>query len=238
MAEIRQRAVPSRRRRDGLIRHARDSTSQNGEDGVIARLLELLPPSQHQDRPGRSAIRYCVDVGAWDGRHLSNTYSLLVHDQQQSQISTSTSAFRGVLIEADPVRFVQLEELYRPLGNTCVNVAVSCAEGSKHSLSAILGDRAPDLPKDFDFLCIDVDGTDYWLMVDVLEGGFRPSILCIEFNPTMPDDIIYIQPRDDGVRHGSSLAALVELAESKTMYWSRRRSSMPSLCLESCMTSI
>ena len=215
MAEIRQRAVPSRRRRDGLIRHARDSTSQNGEDGVIARLLELLPPSQHQDRPGRSAIRYCVDVGAWDGRHLSNTYSLLVHDQQQSQISTSTSAFRGVLIEADPVRFVQLEELYRPLGNTCVNVAVSCAEGSKHSLSAILGDRAPDLPKDFDFLCIDVDGTDYWLMVDVLEGGFRPSILCIEFNPTMPDDIIYIQPRDDGVRHGSSLAALVELAKSK-----------------------
>ena len=207
MAEIRQRKVPSRRRRDGLIRYARDNTSQNGEDGVIARLLELLPPS-HQDDQGQS-IRHCVDVGAWDGKHLSNTYSLLVDNQQQRE------AFHGVLIEADPVRFVQLEELHRPLDNTCVNVAVSCAKGSKNSLSSILTTHAPDLPKNFDFLCIDVDGTDYWLMVDVLEGGFRPSIICIEFNPTMPDDVIYIQPRDDGVRHGSSLAALVELAESR-----------------------
>ena len=183
---------------------------------MIAKLLELLPP-RHQDRQGQS-IRYCVDVGAWDGQHLSNTYSLLVDDQQQSQCSAATgagTAFRGVLVEADPIRFVKLEELHRPLGNTCVNVAVSCTEGSKNSLSAIISTHAPDLPKTFDFLCIDVDGTDYWLMVDVLDGGFRPSIMCIEFNPTMPDNIIYIQPRDDGVRHGSSLAALVELAESR-----------------------
>ena len=103
MAEIRQRKVPSRRRRDGLIRFAKDNTIQNGEDGVIARLLELLPPSR-QDYQGQS-IRHCVDVGAWDGKHLSNTYSLLVDNQQQRE------AFHGVLIEADPVRFVQLEEL-------------------------------------------------------------------------------------------------------------------------------
>uniref|UniRef100_A0A7S4MYP3 Fe2OG dioxygenase domain-containing protein n=1 Tax=Odontella aurita TaxID=265563 RepID=A0A7S4MYP3_9STRA len=31
----------------------------------------------------------------------------------------------------------------------------------------------------------------------------------------MPDDLVYIQPRDDGVRHGSSLSALVELAEKR-----------------------
>ena len=207
MAEIRHRKVPSRRRRDGLIRFARDNTSQNGEDGVISRLLELLPPGHHDDQ-GQS-IRYCVDVGAWDGKHLSNTYSLLVDTQQHRE------AFHGVLIEADPVRFVQLEELHRSLGNTCVNRAVSCAKGSKNSLSAIIATHAPDLPKNFDFLCIDVDGTDYWLMADLLEADFRPSIICIEFNPTMPSEIIYIQPRDDGVRHGSSLAALVELAESR-----------------------
>ena len=34
----------------------------------------------------------------------------------------------------------------------------------------------------------------------------------MEFNPTMPHDLIYIQPRDDNVRYGSSLPALVELA--------------------------
>ena len=59
----------SLRRRDGLIKYASNNTSQNGEDGVIKRLFELLPCSKKR--------RYCVDVGAWDGVHLSNTYSLL-----------------------------------------------------------------------------------------------------------------------------------------------------------------
>ena len=204
---IRRRKVPSRRRRDGLIRFARDNTSQNGEDGVLSRLFELLPPSS----PNGSSVakRYCVDVGAWDGVHLSNTYSLLVDKE------AAATNFQGVLIEADSERFEQLQALHRPLENICVNVAVSCIEGSTHSLSSILRTHAPNLPKDFDFLCIDVDGTDYWLMVDVLDAAYKPYVICVEFNPTMPDDIIYIQPRDDGVRHGSSTAALVELAEEK-----------------------
>lgn len=196
---IRRRKVPSRRSREGLIRFAKDNTSQNGEDGVISRLFELLSEGNNS-----KPRRHCVDVGAWDGVHLSNTHSLLVHGN-----------FSGVLIEADSERFQQLEELHRPFDNTCVNIAVSCLQCSPNSLSSILDNNAPDLPKDFDFLCIDVDGTDYWLMVDVFDGGYKPSVICIEFNPTMPDDIIYIQPREDGVRHGSSLSALVELAENK-----------------------
>jgi hypothetical protein len=42
----------------------------------------------------------------------------------------------------------------------------------------------------------------------------RPRVICIEFNPTMPDDLVYIPSRSDTVRHGASLAALVELAET------------------------
>ena len=71
MSLFRRRKLRTLRRRDGLIAHARDATSQNGEDGVIARLFALLPA------PG-GRRRVCVAVGAWDGRHLSNTYSLLV----------------------------------------------------------------------------------------------------------------------------------------------------------------
>eukprot|EP00957_Ditylum_brightwellii_P110071 8395698-Ditylum_brightwellii.AAC.1 len=59
-ATIRRRKVPSRRRKDGLIRHAKDNTSQGGEDGIIERIFQLLPP------PPQSSYRYCVDVGAWD----------------------------------------------------------------------------------------------------------------------------------------------------------------------------
>ena len=44
----------SLRRRDGLIQYARDNTSQNGEDGIIAKIFDTLPPTQQ---------RWCVDVG-------------------------------------------------------------------------------------------------------------------------------------------------------------------------------
>lgn len=192
---IRKRTdVRSLRRRDGLIRHASDFTSQSGEDGVIERIFELIKSERR--------TQFCVDVGAWDGVHLSNTHSLLVHGEWQ-----------GVLIEADQERFQDLKSLHEPLGNVCLCVAVSCQEGSPQSLVPLLRTEAPALPTDFDFISIDVDGCDYWLLHDLWElGGYRPLVVCVEFNPTMPNDLIYIPPRTDNVRHGASLAALCELA--------------------------
>ena len=218
----RRKNCRSLRRRDGLIKFAHNNTSQNGEDGIIARLFDdLLPPSEQ---------RYCVDVGAWDGRHLSNTYSLLVGGDQQNNVGGgNTTEWNGVFIEADPQKSKALKELHDPMGNICICAEVSCRPNSDQSLTSILKRHAQHLPKDFDFLSIDVDGTVYWLLADVLGSSsmngavgsakqnhmsYRPKVICIEFNPTMPDDLIYIQPRDDNIRHGSSLSALVELANS------------------------
>ena len=116
----------------------------------------------------------------------------------------------------------------------CLNVCVSCHSESPSSLSNILEEYLPKLnlcnyftdelgketlendPIILDFLCIDVDGTDYWLMKDVLELNNRHllelHVICCEFNPTIPNDCIYIQEQNDNVRHGSSLAAFTELA--------------------------
>lgn len=155
-----------------------------------------------------------LDYRAWDGKHLSNTYSLLVEDEHncKSKIpETSTTKWNGVLIEADPSRYLELKTLHDPLGNMCINTEVSCQPTSPQSLLSILKRDAQELSYDFDFLSIDVDGIDYWLLVNILEGGYRPKCICIEFNPTMPTDLIYIQPRDDNIRHGSSLSAMVEL---------------------------
>ena len=63
----------SRRSRNGLISYAKDYTSQNGEDGIIEKIFNILPSLDDSTN-----YRTCVDVGAWDGKHLSNTYSLLV----------------------------------------------------------------------------------------------------------------------------------------------------------------
>ncbi|CAJ1961771.1 unnamed protein product [Cylindrotheca closterium] len=204
---IRRRTPKSQRRKDGLIQYAKDITSQNGEDGIIEAIFQRIPPSNTNTT---NTTRYCVDVGAWDGKHLSNTHSLL---------TPPDSCWQGVLIEADPHRIHDLKQLHEPLGNLCIHSTVSSNVNSENSLLYILQHRANHVPKDFDFLSIDVDGSDYWLLHDIWnpptskEQTYRPKVVCIEANPTMPNDLIYIPPRNDTIRHGSSLAALVELAE-------------------------
>ena len=246
---IRRRKVPSRRRKDGLIRYAKDNTSQNGEDGIIARLFKFIPTSTEVNCKEDNAVdRWCVDVGAWDGEHLSNTNSLLI-PPRNDDISTHSSPpfnddkdttygnntkirWKGVLIEGDDEKFKKLSSLHKSLGNVCINKMVSCLQRSHNNLPNILHQLERKemnskqhtsflpvtLPKDFDLLNIDVDGADFWILHSLLHSEFeyRPKVLCIEFNPTMPHSLIYIQPRSDHTkhRHGSSLAALVELAES------------------------
>ena len=192
---VRRRVPKSQRRRDGLIQFARDVTSQNGEDGIIEEIFQVIPRNDKS--------RICVDVGAWDGRHLSNTFSLL---------TSKIEKWHGILIEADKEKFQELSELHKPLGNVCINATVSSNQESEDSLVTLLQNQASHIPKNFDFLCIDIDGTDYWLLHDMWKFGFRPKLVCIEANPTMPNDLVYIPARNDTVRHGASLAALVELA--------------------------
>ena len=200
-AIIRPRKISSRRRRDGLIRYALDKTSQNGEDGILDRIFHLIPPKQdiikNDDQHGYHRI--CVDVGAWDGVHLSNTYSLLVNENH----------WMGILIEADVDKFTDLSSLYANTNNILINttISVSDPQSSSNSLHAILMkqeifDDDPNQSNDIDFLCIDIDGNDYYVLSDLFHfSPFRPIVICIDFNPTMPDDLIYIPPRDDHQRH-------------------------------------
>ena len=53
-----------------LLEHKRDVYSQCGVDGVIAKCLEIVPARD----------RWCVEFGAWDGLHLSNTANLILND--------------------------------------------------------------------------------------------------------------------------------------------------------------
>ena len=189
---IRRRKPISQRRHDGLIRFGHDNTSQSGEDGVIHRLFELIPPQQPQHEAYESqnerlsdtkecktseqnhnkeriVTRWCVDIGAWDGKHLSNTYSLLCNSstnpkeggeskldpsttRHTNTSTTSTSpSWKGVLVEADTNKFQQLKALHDPFDNTCLNVTVSCHPQSTQSLSYILKNRTPnDFPNNFE----------------------------------------------------------------------------------------
>ncbi len=39
-----------------------------------------------------------------------------------------------------------------------------------------------DFPPTMDFLSIDTDFGDFWLLKTILEGGYRPRVIVVEFN--------------------------------------------------------
>lgn len=70
-----------------------------------------------------------------------------------------------------------------------------------------------------DFLSIDVDGMDYWLLEAVFRSGARPRVVCVEFNQGK-ESILDVQPYDPtfvwpgGPASGCSWRALNALCES------------------------
>jgi hypothetical protein len=75
-----------------LLTQKSDVHSQNGEDGVIAAIVEQT----------NTTTRWCCEFGAWDGEHLSNTKLL------------AEKGWRRVLIEASPERYRELERKIEP----------------------------------------------------------------------------------------------------------------------------
>lgn len=170
-----------------LLAHASDTFSQTGEDGIIARILSLLPETD----------RWCVEFGAWDGVHLSNVRKLIVEAQ-----------YNAVMIEGNPEKLQALRMNYD--GNARVH-AVNAFVGfdRNNNLDTILS--AYDIPKNFDFLSIDIDGNDYYVWEAVEQ--YRPKVVCVEFNPTIPSEVVFVQPAVPGVNQGCSVAALEQLAQ-------------------------
>jgi hypothetical protein len=164
-------------------------TSQHGEDGILEAIFTRL-----------GVVRgSCVEFGAWDGELHSNTYNLIVN-----------RAWSAVLIEANPERFQALKHTSRDWSNvTAVNRIVGF--DSPDTLDEIL--KSTWMPLDFDLLSIDIDGNDYHVFEAL--RVFTPRVVVIEFNPTIPNEWTYIQPRDMKVNKGSSLRAIVDLARRK-----------------------
>ena len=172
-----------------LSEYKRDVYSQSGEDGIIEKILELLPEKD----------KWCVEFGAWDGISLSNTRNLI-----------ESKGYAAVLIEGDKSKFRKLQNNLPAKGNVIARnqyVGFTREDG----LDRILSDVA--IPGDFDLLVIDIDGNDYhcWKAVE----KYRPKVVVIEFNPTIPPPVRFVQRAALSVNQGASLSSLVELAKDK-----------------------
>ena len=77
--------------------------------------------------------------------------------------------------------------------------------------------RRLNVPREFDFLSIDIDGNDFYVW-NAIAREFKPRIVCIEFNASLPSDAALVIPyRSDFVwdgtdYFGSSLGALRHVA--------------------------
>jgi hypothetical protein len=172
-----------------LLDHARDVHSQFGEDGILEKILTTLGARD----------RWCVEFGAWDGVHLSNTRHLI-----------DSQGYRAVLIEGDAARHADLaRRAARDPGTTAIHAFVGW--DGPNRLDTLLARTA--LPRDFDLLSIDIDGNDYHVWAALAD--YTPKLVCIEFNFTIPVGIDFAQAADPAVQQGASLAALVRLGRAK-----------------------
>lgn len=193
MPKIKQRRV-DRRKKESLYfsRSARNITSQYGEDGILEKIFSIIPVDPLE--------KWCVEFGAWDGIHYSNTWNLI-----------NNCNFNAVMIEGSSRKFQDLLKTYEHNDAVfCLNriVSVDCPDST---LDTILAETP--IPVDFDLLSIDIDGNDYHVWESLVK--YTPKVVVIEFNNSISNDVIFIQDCDHQVSQGCSLAALVELGQEK-----------------------
>ena len=184
--------------RSPLLQYAKNITSQGGEDGILLKIFEYLVDD--------TTPHYLVDIGAWDGKHLSNSYTLMTEKM-----------WGGILFEADYERYQLLYKLYSTRDDIDTQCClVDCSSDKKNSLVELFksSKSSIELPHDFDFLSIDIDGADYHLWNSLADTPYQPKVVCIEFNPSIPNNIAFIQENDISIQQGSSLLSIMQLGKS------------------------
>lgn len=165
--------------------------SQSGEDGIIQQFLSLISDSH-------SLSKWCVEFGAWDGKFLSNTFNLI-----------ENFSYKGIYIEGSEKRFLDLKKNMETFEVICLNKYIGL--DAHNSLDYILSNTP--IPTDFDILSIDIDGCDFHILESIKK--YRPKIIIVEYNPTIPNDVYFVQQADFSVNHGASALAIQKLAKSK-----------------------
>jgi len=176
------------------VKYTRENVySQNGEDGIIKSLLSCIEPFKDY---------WCCEVGAWDGKHLSNTFNLVENYD-----------YNAIYIEPDDEKFLDLLKTCEEHGKILpINKMV---DSNKNLLDDILS--VTSIPNNFDILSIDVDGIDYAIWESLKK--YQPKIVIIEINSGLDPEILYSPEEltEDFLsrRTGVNFRSCYELAKNK-----------------------
>lgn len=161
--------------------------SQVDEDSILERILNRLGLGGMRTDEPRF-----VELGVGDGSQ-NNTIALIL------------KGWSGLWFGGEPLRMT-----------TTSRVKFQRLWITRESLKSSVLPAVAELP-DLRVVSLDLDGNDWWLCSDLLEGGVRPDVWIQEYNPLLGPTIEWIMPYDprhvckyDGY-HGASLQAFVSL---------------------------
>jgi hypothetical protein len=166
--------------------------SQFGEDGIIEEIFKRL---------NDVSDKKCCEFGAWDGKYFSNACNLITNHN-----------YEAILIEANKRKFDELNINFPDKKIIKINKFVNFS--GENSLDNILENNF--FNKDFDFLSIDIDGCDFWIFESL--SKFTPKIICIEYNPSIPNKVEFVQKRDMKINQGSSAKSIIDLGLKKNYF--------------------
>jgi hypothetical protein len=167
--------------------------SQGGEDGILEKIFQLIPPTE----------RFAIEFGAGDGVTFSNVRKLIVHE-----------GWRGLLIEGDPELADVLALNYKGL------TGVRTIQAWVYPGNVELLFDENNVPRDLDLLVIDIDSNDYYVWRAIHD--YRPKVVQIEYNGMfIPPQkaVVAFHPMlywdEESIHFGASIQSLCELGRRK-----------------------
>ena len=175
-----------------ILQHKRNVHSQNGEDGIIEYIFNKI---------GKSHNGTFIEFGAWDGKHLSNTYHLF-----------SQKGWDGIYIESDPEKANDLQNNFSDFKDRIDCVCANVGYSDTDNLDTLI--ETYSTRREFDFVSIDVDGLDYFIFQKM--NKYLPSVICIEVNAGHSPEYAEVIPENiasDNI--GQSIYVITEEAKRK-----------------------
>lgn len=143
-----------------LVHFEKQVYSQNGEDGIIMEIFRRIGTENKQ----------FVEIGVGDGLE-NNTTNLLIQgwgglwvDCNKNYINKITKKFCDVI----KMGRLRLTEIFIDVDNV-LGVLRDCLEN-------------------FDFLSLDIDYNDFWVLKKILEQ-YKPRVICVEYGAQFPPPI-------------------------------------------------
>lgn len=171
--------------------------SQNDEDGILAEIFKRIELTKGV---------FC-EIGVENGLECNSLF--LIHQ-----------GWRGAWLEGNQNQKQAIESKFQSLLNTkrlALGIGYITPKNINKTLDQIYSALELDA-SDIDFLSIDIDGMDIYLL-EALE--YRPKVICIEYNAKFPPPLSKRPVFDENFQWqgtdymGSSLTAINEVANSK-----------------------